>query len=62
MGYLNNQVQKLEEAKTTMQKTQSRTKLKQSDNFISKEFVSTIKMKPYKTSTLVFKDEKGMTI
>jgi len=62
MGYLNNQVQKLEEAKTTMQKTQSRTKLKQSDNFISKEFVSTIKMKPSKTSTLVFKDEKGMTI
>ncbi len=44
-----------------MQKIQSRKKLKQSDNFISKEFFSTIKMKPYKTSTLVFKDEKGMT-
>jgi hypothetical protein len=32
------------------------------EKIISKEFFSTIKMKPYKTSTLVFKDEKGMTI
>ncbi len=62
MGYLRSQVQELEEAKTTMQKIQSGTKLKQSENFISKEFFSTIKMKPYKISTLVFKDEEDMTI
>jgi hypothetical protein len=62
VGYSRSQVQELEKAKTTMKKIESRTKLKQSDNFIFKEFFSTIKMKPYKTSTLVFKDEKDMTI